>query len=186
MTNEMIEKLEEAGAKRWTKYGKDRLYIDVELVLDLDVDRYNTGNICKSLLDGEKISHARASRILGSKIYIDLTTDELVVAANSDEKEMIEEAAKKFVTDATAEEEETTEDSAEEEKEMELTASTLMKSIYDADMDEMTLIFQTDGGRVFARGKAPEGSFTDERYFDSDESIRSFLEDADVEREEEI
>lgn len=71
-----VTKLTNAGANRWTKYGKDRMYlqnIDTNII-GLDVDRYNTGNICKATFNGEKISNSEAYRILGSfsKSYIDL------------------------------------------------------------------------------------------------------------------
>ncbi len=43
MSDERIAKLEAAGAKRGTKYDKDRMYIDVTL-LGADIDYYKSGN----------------------------------------------------------------------------------------------------------------------------------------------
>ena len=44
MSEKDIAKLLEAGGKRWSKYGKDRIYIDVE-TLGLEVSYYKTGNV---------------------------------------------------------------------------------------------------------------------------------------------
>lgn len=65
-----------------------------------------------------------------------------------------------------------------------LAVNNLMESNYDADMNEMTLIFEADGKRIFARGTAPEGSFDDERYFDSEKNVQAFLKDASIEEED--
>lgn len=54
----------------------------------------------------------------------------------------------------------------------------LESSVYDKDMDEITLIF-TSG--LMARGKAPEESFEDERYFDDDETVADFLSSSTIE-----
>lgn len=64
---------------------------------------------------------------------------------------------------------------------IEMTVRTLMESNYDADMNKITLIFQDGDSRVMATGTAPEGSFDDENYFDSEENIKTFLEDAEIE-----
>lgn len=67
---------------------------------------------------------------------------------------------------------------------MEMTVRTLAESNYDADMKQITLIFQDGDSRVMATGTAPEGSFDDENYFDSEENIKTFLEDAEIEEDE--
>lgn len=67
---------------------------------------------------------------------------------------------------------------------MEITVRTLAESNYDADMNQITLIFQDGDSRVMATGTAPEGSFGDENYFDSEENIKTFLEDAEIEEDE--
>ena len=64
---------------------------------------------------------------------------------------------------------------------MEMTVRTLTESDYDADMNQITLIFQDGDSRVMATGTAPEGSFSDENYFDSEDNIKSFLKDAEIE-----
>ena len=64
---------------------------------------------------------------------------------------------------------------------MEMTVRTLMESNYYADMNQITLIFQDGDSRVMATGTAPEGSFSDEKYFDREENIEAFLKDAEIE-----
>ena len=54
----------------------------------------------------------------------------------------------------------------------------LESSAYDKDMDEITLTFFNG---LMARGKAPEESFEDERYFDDDETIADFMSSSIVE-----
>lgn len=65
----------------------------------------------------------------------------------------------------------------------EMTNRTLTYSNYDADMKQMTLIFDDGNSRVVATGKAPKESFNNENYFDSEENINAFLEDWDTEIE---
>lgn len=77
MKNEkLIEKLIEGGAVRWTKYGKDRIYLRkfLEANIDLKISRYNTGNISHAVLDGEEISHTFGGNILANmdKAYYDV------------------------------------------------------------------------------------------------------------------
>ncbi len=68
---EKIKKLEEAGAKRWTKDGMDRLYINPE-ILGFIYEKYKTGRIAYAELNGEKISNNRMTKILFGKTYIDI------------------------------------------------------------------------------------------------------------------
>lgn len=70
--DEKIAALEAKGFKRWTKYGKDRMYINAKTLLNLDIDYRKSGTICSSKMDGESISHGEAYRLIGSKIWIDL------------------------------------------------------------------------------------------------------------------
>jgi ATP-dependent phosphoenolpyruvate carboxykinase len=63
ITDEQINALVQAGCKRWTKYGKDRLYIEPEFI-GMDVKYYNTGNVSTAYLNGEKISNSYAKKIL--------------------------------------------------------------------------------------------------------------------------
>lgn len=109
MTEEDIKKLEAAGGKRWTKYGKDRIYIDAT-TLGLKVDYYNTGNVRHAEWQGETVSNANGRRLLGSKVYVDCADGSLHVRTdyyNSiDEDANVENVAKKFVEDALKADEE--------------------------------------------------------------------------------
>lgn len=59
LTSKEIEALEAAGFKRWTKGDYDRLYFNVDSVMD--IDRYKTGNLRSVRVNGEKISNSKAS-----------------------------------------------------------------------------------------------------------------------------
>ena len=72
----MIQKLEEAGFKRWTKGTHDRLYINATS-LGLKYETYKSGSIRSATFNGEEISNSRAGRMLAMKMYIDVTTGEL-------------------------------------------------------------------------------------------------------------
>ena len=82
-TEKGIEELEELGAERWTKYGKDRLYLRglAKTVGGLDYSTYKSGNIDSATLDGEKISNSAAGRVLRnvSDAYIDLKSGGIVI-----------------------------------------------------------------------------------------------------------
>lgn len=76
MLNEkMIKKFEDAGFKRWTKGGYDRLYIDAT-ACGLEYDTYKSGNISSATFNGESISNARAGRMKAMKMYVDIATGE--------------------------------------------------------------------------------------------------------------
>lgn len=76
MLNEkMIMKLEDAGFKRWTKGGYDRLYIDAT-ACGLEYDTYKSGNISSATFNGESISNARAGRMKAMKMYVVIATGE--------------------------------------------------------------------------------------------------------------
>lgn len=83
MNAELIEKFEKAGFTRWTKYDKDRLYVDAE-ALGLWYSRYSSGNISNAEFQGEKISNAGARRMLGSKMFVDIFTGKPCFIGNSD------------------------------------------------------------------------------------------------------
>ena len=70
-TEEKIEKLIKAGAKRWTKNGMDRLYINAK-VLGLEYQTYKTGNVSYAEFNGEHISNCECNRILAAKSYINV------------------------------------------------------------------------------------------------------------------
>lgn len=83
MTQATIRTLQDMGASRWTKGNHDRLYIKniVQDILELDVNRYNTGNISSATVLGQKVSNAAAGRILTATdaTYIDLKTGALMM-----------------------------------------------------------------------------------------------------------
>ena len=72
----IIQKLEEAGFKRWTKGTYDRLYINATS-LGLEYETYKSGSIRSATFNGEEISNSRAGRMLAMKMYIDVATGEL-------------------------------------------------------------------------------------------------------------
>jgi len=76
-----IEKIQELmkdeSHNLWEKYNKRRLYLDFAKIVNLEVDRYNTGNISSAYLEGEKISNSKAYKYLQGKAFIDLNTNVL-------------------------------------------------------------------------------------------------------------
>lgn len=106
MNGKDIVKLLEAGGNRWSKYGKDRIYIDVA-TLGLEVSFYNPGN---ATWQGEGISDADARRLLGSKVYVDCADGSLHVSTDfsvpCNEPMQLEYVAAKFVEDALNSDEE--------------------------------------------------------------------------------
>lgn len=92
LTNEQIEKLINAGASRWTKYERDRLYIKrLADLIGLSYTKYNTGNISSAELNGETISNSECNRILAAldKAYIDLKTNTVYIDGRDDAAEAI-------------------------------------------------------------------------------------------------
>lgn len=65
---------------------------------------------------------------------------------------------------------------------IEMSTRTLMESIYDGDMNQITLIFEDGDTRVIATGEDPEDN-DNENYFDNEENINTFLTDLDTEIE---
>ena len=79
LTDEQISAMENAGFHRWTKYGKDRLYANSD-VIGLELDFYkSSGMIRNSVLKGEEISHRQASKILDriNGAYVDVMTSKI-------------------------------------------------------------------------------------------------------------
>lgn len=77
----MIAKLEEMGANRWTKYGKDRLYFGGACeAFGLVTESYKNGAIAYAEFKGEKISNKKAAEMGCSfnDIYLDLVKMQLV------------------------------------------------------------------------------------------------------------
>ena len=83
MTDKKLETLLAMGASRWSKYGRDRLYLRncYQELLKMKISYYNSGNISSASIDGEGISNSEAYRIkdMAYDCYIDLIKDEIVV-----------------------------------------------------------------------------------------------------------
>lgn len=69
------ELLKDESHNLWEKYNKRRLYLNWSKLVNLEINRYNTGNISSSYLDGEKISNTKAFKYSRGKAYIDLNTN---------------------------------------------------------------------------------------------------------------
>lgn len=68
------QKLVDLGLRAWERGDMRRYYMDddgFEAVFGLSVGRYGTGNISSASLCGEKISHAKAGRLMGQAVYYD-------------------------------------------------------------------------------------------------------------------
>lgn len=92
LTQEQIERLINAGASRWTKYERDRLYIKkLADLIGLSYTRHNTGNVSSAELNGETISNSECNRILAAldKAYIDLKTNTVYIDGRDDAAEVI-------------------------------------------------------------------------------------------------
>lgn len=91
LTDTQISELIAAGCSRWTKYGKDRLYVHSEFI-GLSVTRYNTGNVSSAELNGERISNSYAKTLLGqlNGAYIDVNDSR--ISADPGVMEMIKKA----------------------------------------------------------------------------------------------
>lgn len=71
MNEKKIEELIEKGARRWSKCGFDRLYVDPKL-LGLEVSYYKSGNISSASWRGESISNADGNRLGATKIWLEI------------------------------------------------------------------------------------------------------------------
>lgn len=130
ITANIIEKLEEMGAKRWTKGNHDRLYLSNcgAEIIGLEVSRYNSGNISSATLNGETISNSNAYYVLAAfeKAYIDLATGELCGVANRKGfGDVFTSALESFVESINAE------DEAEETGTIEATAKEEITVLFD-------------------------------------------------------
>lgn len=83
-----VEQLEQMGATRWTEYGHDRLYLNEAglKLAELEISRYNTGNISLAKFKGEEVSHSRGGTMayVVETAHIDLTTGKLYCYKSSD------------------------------------------------------------------------------------------------------
>ena len=76
---ERIDALVRVGGSRWQKNGMDRVYFNnLYTWYGLEMEYYNTGNICNAKLDGEKISNSQAKRLESEigfgKLWFDVPT----------------------------------------------------------------------------------------------------------------
>lgn len=96
MTDELIKRLEDMGFKRWTKGGKDRLYVNAK-ELGLDVDYYKTGNVKWAAFRGVEISNSEGRRMLNDKTYVEVQTGEVFSTCAK-----LAEAAEEIIKEAEA------------------------------------------------------------------------------------
>lgn len=76
----------------------DRLYIDVKDLIEFDF--YKTSRMVSyAAIDGEEISHTKGAKLLATKVYVDVKTNEIV----SDSELLIELAMKHFELSEQAE-----------------------------------------------------------------------------------
>lgn len=78
------------GGAEWTGYGKHRIYINTSTqcaILDLEIERYKTGNIKFATLGGEKTSNRFATKILygPGKFWYDCDTGEFAHSKDFDD-----------------------------------------------------------------------------------------------------
>lgn len=143
--NKLIETLEGMGANRWTKYDRDRLYLQKILpeMIGLEIDRYNSGNISSAKINGEKISNSSAGRYLAGmeKTYYDIKNKKLFVDTHRDE--VVEDITKamnklrediKAGTDTTENKEVTR---AKEIRSQYIDTLTTLKKEFDKNKDKM-------------------------------------------------
>ena len=91
ITDNQVEKILSMNAgKIWEKYGKRRVYIQIETALNIDVQYYNTGNISSASMNGEGISNSKAQKILSGKCFIDLNDENNIVFSEWSSIELVE------------------------------------------------------------------------------------------------
>ena len=77
-TMELITRLVEAGGKEWTGGTNHRVYFKPERILGLEIEKYKSGSLRNVTLAGERVSNSKAGKIINSKLYVDVTTGEVV------------------------------------------------------------------------------------------------------------
>ena len=100
LTDEKIKELEAKGFKRWSKAGKDRLYINAS-VLGLVCEYYKTGNIKDAYFKGESISNSEARRMKEAKTFVDIVTGKVY-----GDNQTLKDAAEALMGEVEEEEEE--------------------------------------------------------------------------------
>lgn len=104
LTEDQIDRLIDAGGRRWTKAGYDRIYINWN-VIGLELDFYKSGNVSWAAWQGDRISHTDGWRIQAGKAFVDIATSEIVAKCSFRPGYQVmsyEEAIKRFVSDALA------------------------------------------------------------------------------------
>ena len=100
LTEEEIERLIALGANRWSKYGKDRIYLkNITKELGLEFEKYNTGNISSAKFKGDMISNSQCRRMLNQieKAFVDITTSEVVMDGREDEGQLFIDSLKEIL-----------------------------------------------------------------------------------------
>ncbi len=72
LNKNVIEILVNKGFVRWTKAGKDRLYINPKVTGLIDACYYKSGNVRSCTVDGRYIANNSAPGILSAKLWIDI------------------------------------------------------------------------------------------------------------------
>jgi hypothetical protein len=75
---ELITRLVEAGGKEWTGGTNHRVYFKPQNILCMEVECYKSGSLRNVTMNGERISNSKAGRIINAKLYVDVTTGEVV------------------------------------------------------------------------------------------------------------
>lgn len=89
--------LTEKGLTVWEhpRTGEKRIYLNkvAHELLGIEIDRYNTGNISKFMMDGEKVSNSYGYSILGAldKVYYDVAKKKIVLSTKNRASEDIAE-----------------------------------------------------------------------------------------------
>ena len=75
---DLITRLVAAGGNQWIAGTNHRVYFRPHYILGLQIERYKTGSLRNVTMNGERISNSKAGRIMNAKLYVDVTTGEVV------------------------------------------------------------------------------------------------------------
>ena len=72
-----VEKLKSIGGNEWIKGDMHRFYFsDLASLIDLKIERFNTGNISKAIYEGKEISNSSARKMMddlnNTKVWFDV------------------------------------------------------------------------------------------------------------------
>ena len=149
ITDAQIEALEKLGYKRWTKYGKDRLYA-AEACIGLEIEGQGR-RIFYSALDGKEISHASAERLACgvSSAYIDIETGRFY-GFSDDAYELAVAKIEEIDEEGEAEEVEVEEVGTESE---EVEAEEAEEDAEDKAEKDMESAIRREAAELFAEGR---------------------------------